>query len=185
MIDTEKAPNPWTVTSDFCKTVITLASALLGLTVTFASGIAGGVSPGTRLLLYFAWGFMVATILAGIVSHGLIVNKLKNDTHSRASVFFANASFYGLLVSAILFAVFGASAVRDKSDKLDAKQVVELAIRQAPHLAQTPDTSWKLKKLTWNKVTQEFDLELSEAGANKSMTMSIDEDGSVRTVTVP
>src|ERR1700733_3609656 len=108
-IDKEKASAattliPWVGASgDFVKSITTIAAALLGVTVTFASQIIGKTDSLTYWILITAWGLSVLTITLGVVSLGLLVNFLKYSASQWGAALSANASFVSLVGAALAF----------------------------------------------------------------------------------
>jgi hypothetical protein len=169
----ENCPNPWDVTSDFCKTVVTLASALLGLTVTFATGLTGDASGFTKVLLYISWSLMVATVLLGILAHGFIINYLRKGHDEEKSILCANIAFYCLLLSSISFAFFGYCAVDDKS-LANASAIVEVALKEIPKLSGQPNAQWSIKSLTWEDSNKKFTVTVTDSKAVHTLKLTPD-----------
>src|SRR5690348_3310580 len=93
---TEDAPNQWAVIEEFLKTVTTLAGALLGLTVTFATQLIGKADLKTFIVLIITWALSAITILGGVISHGSTLAYLRKGERQKAAIFFANGSFITL-----------------------------------------------------------------------------------------
>lgn len=68
----------WTARNDFAKIIITLSSAILALTVTFASGTLFKTFPRNQLyFIYLEWALLIVTLLFGIASLGLYITVTK------------------------------------------------------------------------------------------------------------
>ena len=106
--ESAERPNAWAVLVEYTKTLVTLASALLALTVTFASQIVPkGVQDVERWALIAAWGFLIFTIICAIWSAAFVVNVLFHDRKKRGAVFLANCAFFGLVLATAAFLVVG------------------------------------------------------------------------------
>lgn len=64
----------WTARNDFAKIIITVSSAILALTVTFASNTLFKIFPPNKLIyIYSEWGLLLITLLTSIASLGLYI----------------------------------------------------------------------------------------------------------------
>jgi hypothetical protein len=100
-------PNPWTVLSDGAKTVITLATGFLGITVTFAKEFVGDIGRGW---VGAGWVCLALSIVANIYTIGRIQDRVRATR--TAAVFgdkyalgFFNVSFVFLALGIVLVAV--------------------------------------------------------------------------------
>jgi hypothetical protein len=98
-------PNPWSVLHDDAKTYITLATALLGVTATFAGRLFSGDTLG-RDTVIGGWGLLVLSIVCSISANGKSFAGLKNySTEYGGATIWLNAAVYLLLAGTIALAV--------------------------------------------------------------------------------
>jgi hypothetical protein len=100
-------PDPWTILHDDTKTYITLATALLGVTATFAGRLFSGDTVG-RYAIFIGWGILVISIVCSITANGKVFGGLKDgSTNYSQATPWLNASVYLLLGGAFLLAIGG------------------------------------------------------------------------------
>jgi hypothetical protein len=95
------------------KTLVTVNSALLGLTVTFASDLLD--SGEGRALIGTSWIMFSLALLLAIVASGALYSKLRNKENlprpeadkGGTAVALVNASFYALLIAIVLLSIGG------------------------------------------------------------------------------
>jgi hypothetical protein len=181
---TDAPPSPWATIQDFAKNVVTLAGALIGLTVTFASQLLGKADDPTRISLYFAWGFAVIAIAFGVASHGFVVSYLKSGERSGQAVFCSNAAFVFLTLAALTFALFGYFAVGQKSP-ITAVAAAQLATDSAPALAGDKNSKWHLKSLSYEPANASFDIVVLQDNSSTTLNLLVNSNGSISKVQRP
>jgi len=99
-------PNPWAMRHDDTKTLITLASAVLAVSVTFAKDI---VEERWRWLLMVGWVALLVSIVCSIFASGTSVSGARDqhdgDFKNRRCTAFLNGSFWALAAGALLLAL--------------------------------------------------------------------------------
>jgi hypothetical protein len=181
---TDSPPSPWAAIQDFAKNVVTLAGALIGLTVTFASQLLGKTDDPTRTSLYFAWGFAVVAIAFGVASHGFVVAYLKNGTRSTPAIFCSNAAFVFLTLAALTFALFGYFAVGQKTP-ITAVAAVQLATDSAPALVGDKNSKWHLKSLNYDAANASFNIVVLQDNSSVTLDLLINSKGLISKVQKP
>lgn len=181
---TDPPPSPWAAIQDFAKNVVTLAGALIGLTVTFASQLLGKADDPTRTSLYFAWGFAVVAIAFGVASHGFVVSYLKSGERSGLAIFCSNAAFVFLTLAAFAFALFGYFAVGQKTP-ISAVAAVQLATDSAPALSGDKNSKWHLKSLNYEAANASFDIIVLQDSSSATLNVLINSNGSISKVQKP
>ena len=102
MMVSAEPPNPWSILHDDAKSHITLATALLGLTATFADRLLSEDGLG-RLAVFAGWALLVGSIVCSISANGKVVGGLKGESNDyNAASGWLNASVYLLLMGAVL-----------------------------------------------------------------------------------
>jgi hypothetical protein len=167
-------PSPWTVISDFAKTVITLGSALLALSVTFSTNFIGKSTDSAQLkLLFVSWGLLLLTIALGVVTLGFVINYLRSGTRDSLAVFCANSSFYALLASAVAFGIFGKNTIGNYS-VWDAATTVEKTLVDMPRITGKQGSQWLLVSLKWNEPSKVYELVVQESNTTEKFKVEID-----------
>jgi peptidoglycan/LPS O-acetylase OafA/YrhL len=183
---TAEPASPWVVIPDFSKNVVTLAAALIGLTVTFASQLLGRADAHTKLSLYFAWGAAVFAIGFGVAAHGLVVRYLKSGTGENGAVLFANLAFIALGAAAVCFVIFGYLAVSQPAPTtVTAVAATESAVASAPGLSGDKNSKWLLRSLHYNPAQSSFNIVVKKENSAEELNVIIDSAGKVSDVQRP
>jgi hypothetical protein len=175
---TDPPASPWTAIQDFAKNVVTLAGALIGLTVTFAAQLLGKTGFSTRVSLYLAWGFAVAAIGFGVASHGFVVSYLKSGSDEKKAIFCSNVAFFCLALAALLFVIFGWLAVGEKSP-ITAVSATETALDGAPSLSGDKNSKWHLKSLVYDSGAATYDVVVGQDNSAKSLDIIVNDRGAI------
>jgi hypothetical protein len=154
---TEEAPNPWEKISDFSKTVVTLASAILALTVTFSANLIGKITGIAQGLLFLSWALLVVAAGFAIASHGQLIGYLRFGVRQDRAILFSNIAFYSLLVSIISFFVFGYFVV-SHTEMLPVPKIIEKALSTIPSVTGKQGGKWALQTLKWNESLKAYEL---------------------------
>ena len=124
---------------DFCadaaKQLITLATGIVALTITFAKDFVTNVNQGAKLWVYWAWPIYLLSIICGMFALQAMTAQLEPKTPtSQEPTIRGAAAFYSLLqiISfglAILFTIIFAICVVDKpTNKQNDKQPVSIKV---------------------------------------------------------
>lgn len=106
--DSERLLKGWLALADYSKSIVTLATALLGLTVTFADSILSRQASALQSdALLVAWAGLLVSILSGVAALAFSVNVILHDKKKKRTTFCANLSFFALSVAMIAFGVLG------------------------------------------------------------------------------
>lgn len=100
-------PNQWVVLVDHSKVLITLATALLGVTVTFSDKLVVGNPGQAHTPLMILWVLLVFGIVLGVLSVAFAVNYLRKGKRDGLAVFCANAAFGALVLAGIALVWLG------------------------------------------------------------------------------
>jgi hypothetical protein len=106
----DKHQNPWAVMIDYTKTVITLATAVLGFTVTFAGTLVGN-SPSWVIvgLICLAWVALIGAIATALWAVGVITGYLRGvRAVPQPAPALCNICYFALGLALVLFAIAGA-----------------------------------------------------------------------------
>jgi hypothetical protein len=193
-------PSSWEVLEEYSKTVITLASALLAVSVTFSGNILSK-DPNIVILgiLYFIWFSLLFAIVLGLLVAGFIYRFLEaeetppatpaegnsgandpkasmNEWKSRARTA-ANYAYLSLGVAAVLFVLLGIFTPRVS---WDATQSFREARQVVSEIAKIPSTNLELQTLNFRKQENIYELQLMDTQTNKVYEIEIDaQDGKV------
>src|SRR5437879_318728 len=101
-------PNAWATLVDYLKTMVTLSSGLLGVTVTFSSTILTN-DPTTQeaTALLWTWVCLAFSTAGAVLGIAFCVEYVRKTKKGGAAIFFANFSFFTLLAAAICFLIVG------------------------------------------------------------------------------
>jgi hypothetical protein len=176
--------SPWVAIQDFAKNVVTLAGALIGFTVTFASHLLGKTDFPTRVSLYVAWGAAVVAIGSGVAAHGFVVRYLKNGTGKSAAAFFSNVSFVALVVAALSFAISGGFVVNKSADS-SAVTIAEKATASAPRFIGDKNSKWSVTSLKYDDYKKIYDVHLLNEKLSRTISITMKPTGEIVGVETP
>lgn len=171
---TQDAPSPWSVIADFAKTIITLAAALLTLTVTFSQDVVGRTGSGVLpWLIIGLWLTLVIGILAGALTLMFSVNVLMDGSNRRECIFSSNTAWVCLLVSGILLAGIGYLRIVVPLPWTASKTIEEVTSRM-PELTGQKGTQWRITVLCWNSKGQFYMLIMRNPDTGEKWTVIVD-----------
>jgi outer membrane protein OmpA-like peptidoglycan-associated protein len=177
---TGEAPSPWTVINDYSKTVVTLGSALLAVTVTFSGTILGKFNSTFQLcFLIAAWLFLVIVIAFALKSIQHLINYLRvgQPQNANKSIFYANAAFGALVVSGACLLVVGGYYGMQTLSSLPARDspaTVEKTVSAMLTIAGMQKSSWVLESLNWNESSKQYHLVLKEEKSAEKFSVIVD-----------
>ena len=133
-MSTDPDPNPWSLQRDDAKILITLGTAVLGVSATFGKNLLAPNGSAPSALLG-AWLAIAASIVAAILASARVFSRLKNGGHQPGGIasFWLNASFFllvGGLVSIAFVAYFNwnnNSSISESQSVITAEQFVAQA----------------------------------------------------------
>ncbi len=150
-------PNPWGVINDYSKTVITLATGFLALTITFSGHLLGRQNPrGLLCLLIGCWVLLVFAIICGLLAAAFLSNFLRGKRSSKLLMLCSNAAFFSLMGAGVLFLIFGAVQVSTQTIELDATKAIEQVHDIAPIIYKNVDGYWEVESLIWDDTKEEW-----------------------------
>jgi hypothetical protein len=139
-------PNPWSVQRDEAKTLITLGTAVLGVSTTFGKSILAP-SGSASLTLLLAWLAIAASIVTAILASATVFSRLKANadidagrsaatkkTPGGIASFYLNVSFF-LLVGGLVTLAFAAYSDWNTTSSISEAQSITTA-EQAAAAAQ-------------------------------------------------
>jgi len=158
--NTKQGPSPWEFLHDDTKTVITLATAFLGLTVTFSDKL---LQPEPTIweigLLVSTWMSLCVVIITGIIASAGISTYLRGKTaNANSSMASLNIAFYSLVLAAVLFIIFGGIQISERPQHADASSSVTVAVQLLASTYANSGGDWIAESLIWNKTTQEYQI---------------------------
>lgn len=182
------APHRLMVINDYTKTVITLASGLLAVTVTFSGQLLGTQSLMPLIFLFVSWILLVAAIAFALITAaytsvylGLAAKenldqkeKAKKKSRFERSISFCSYSFYCLLLAAIIFVGIGAARIfshpKECSEAAAARQGREFvsSVHGAP-----PDKLF-IESLDWDSSANTYTLVFREAENSNKYSVTFD-----------
>lgn len=99
--------------------LLTLATAVIGVSATFAKDISPQIRKGTRRMLYASWLFFLVSVICGLATLGTMAGFLGRSADAKASdvynpniTFMAKAQVVCFLVGIILLVVHAISRLR-------------------------------------------------------------------------
>lgn len=154
----------WQSLIDYLKTVITLASALLAVTIAIADKFLVSASPsGAKFSLGIAWALLVLTVLLAVLSVALCVNYLRKKTRERLALITANLSFFLFVVASIALGAVGVFRIYT-SQEPNLEASITQAIVSARSAVST-ESRWRAISAEWMETKQQYRIRLqSEPG---------------------
>lgn len=170
--------NRSTVLSDFTKQIVTVSSAALALTATFATGIFSGSPTGAQLFsIGAAGGLLFLATCCALVSHARIIAYLKASADKdatqitktwNASAFWANGGFFLFGLALLSLLVFG--FLRLTTQTIDAVSAVATSAKFLTDRGKIQGSSdWTSFALTGDEYEVRF---RSGAGTDHVCTVS-------------
>jgi len=174
-VATEKAPNQWNALIDYSKTIITLASAFLAVTVTFSGQLIGkGSSKVIGLFLSITWGLLVAAIASGLVTTAFVINYLRVRKNEKVTIFCANVSYSLLLLAGISFLLVGWFSI-NTDDSPNVGSVIETTLKRMPEMVKgAPNSKWSLESLQTEKSVDNYKLLVNEDVTSRKFYVWVD-----------
>jgi hypothetical protein len=132
LIMTEQEKKAFDFAADTTKQLITLATGIIAITITFSKDILGASLLTNSTFIFISWGLFILSIVSGIWSLLALTGNLQpmapsnqaesptiNSNNIRVPVFFQIICFiFGLMFTVI----FGASSVANAEDQNDIKK---------------------------------------------------------------
>lgn len=127
-----KNPNPWEMRHTDAGRLITLSSALLGITATFADGFVDG---NARYVLMVGWGALIVSIVFSIFASGKAIKETQAQSQGgggSGTGGLLNGAFWSLLVGGVLIAGAGGWTMLSKeADLATIREGASSAVSQA------------------------------------------------------
>jgi hypothetical protein len=174
------APSPYAVIHDHSKTVITLATAFLGLTVTFSERLIGSSPSMWQVtLLGTVWILLMISIVAAIVAVVQLYRFLSkasipissNDSlqktqqeidNRRAMALASSASYIILIIAGICFGVLGLTQFTNPHQELEAISISQKALEFMPSVYRDNNAKWQTIELYLDEQTNTYRVILRE-----------------------
>jgi uncharacterized membrane protein len=174
--ETEKAQSAWDSIGEHSRTVITLASGLLALTVTFSSSIIGkGGNYWAKIWLIVLWAILVMAVALSALSSIYLVAYLKDGHRRKATIFCANAAMFLLLLSGVGLLTLG-TTILFYNKPWDAAASVEKALSDMPRVSGKKDSKWGLQSLQRDDTANLYKLVVVEDGGQLKYALNVDAD---------
>ncbi|MDX6528477.1 MAG: hypothetical protein QOH41_767 [Blastocatellia bacterium] len=174
LADRDRPPSQWTVLNDYSKTIITLASGLLVLSVTFSSQLLSKNSDWiSNSTLTATWIALSLTIVAGVLTNVFVIQYLRNNVHGRRAVFWANGSYAFLALAGLTFLAFGFYAIWFTNKKWDIGETIDQATKSLPGFVGT-NAKWNLQSMQWNKNANTYELLFVKEGTDERTELEVD-----------
>ena len=122
---TAPEPNPVEMLHSETKTIITLATALLGVSVTFASDFVGDEALA-RVVLAIGWLLLLTAIAVSIFAAGKTIERAKTGRKNRAGTLLSCA-FWSLFAGALASAVAAGIGWLSESDTLSVTDAMQIS----------------------------------------------------------
>jgi hypothetical protein len=169
-------PSPWELIHDDTKTLITIATALLGLTITFSDKILGVNASRLEIsLLILTWVVLCAVVITSILGSAGVSTYLHGITpNANSGILSINISFFLLVLSIILFIVFGGIQVLHKTQQVTATIGIDTATKFLTSLHPSTQNQWDTESLTWDKPNQTYRIILVNVSDNFHFSVVID-----------
>jgi hypothetical protein len=164
--DKDPVPNPWDVLNDYSKTVITLSSGLLVITVTFLDRLLKTkIDPGLALLVILVWGCLILSIIAGLLAAAFTINFLKNNTRDHHAILMANAAFFLLVLAGIFLVWVGIKQLAISGSEMNIDAAVKLAEKSLDVVTNDPNPDWMVTSLDIDSSQGMYKLHIKENAA--------------------
>jgi hypothetical protein len=174
---TEKAPNQWNALNDYSKTVITLASAFLAVTVTFSGQLMGKeTNLASNRFLMGTWGLLVGAIACGVLTAAFVINYLRHNKSEKPAILFANLSYVLLFLAGASFLIVGSRAINSRKP-WDARKVIETTLTKMPEVSKTDRSAkwaWRLQSLEVDGSSQVYKLVVTEEATSRKFQVWVD-----------
>jgi hypothetical protein len=168
------APSHASLLHDDTKTLITLGTALLGVTATFGKDLLSpGRSPSSVLIV--AWIFLALSIVASMWGSATVFSQVKGGRSAGGSASFAiNVSFFALVIGLVLLAQVAYSNW-DRSGRATVKDAVETAQQAVADAGQGRVSELQVKSYKAETAVQ-VKVIVTNATTSKSFVVVVDRD---------
>lgn len=172
---TDEAPSPWSVINDYSKTIITVASGFLAITVTFSGQIIGKNSNFVTIaLLTITWLLLVVAVALAVAAAGFLVNYLKKGVNKEICIFCNNAAFYALVFAGVSFLIFGFITLLPSNQGWDMKASIENTLANMPTISGKTGTKWMIQSLNWDRSTNIYQMIVVEDNSLNRFSVFVD-----------
>lgn len=172
-----KSPNPWEMRHTDAGRLITLSSALLGITAAFAQDFVEG---SARLVLVAGWLSLIFAIVFSIIASGKSISGSLSDsdiTNGEPAASHLNRAFWALLIGAVLIAAAGSWSLW--SPTLDVVDLIESSSQSLSESMGVADSDLILQKAT-RMESGGFELRFTNAVSQQNFVVTVDESGEVQ-----
>ncbi len=169
----EKPPSEWEATIDYSKTVITIASALLGITVTFTGQLLpSSTSSFQTIVVVLSWLALVLALLFGFLGVAFCINFLKTGKRGGLATFCSNCSFFLLLAAGVCFLILGGSRSVGLREHWDTTDVIQEATKTARSASQGKEF-WQVHSLEWDSLHGEYKVVVTQQGSDQGYLLGL------------
>ena len=155
MPEQDNTPSPWEIIQDYTKTVITLATAILAFTITFATKLTGPAPDFyMKSLIASTWSVLVLAIIFGLWAAARLANFLRGKQTEKSCLLASNIAFFLLVLAGIMFVLIG---IRHISNGSELSIKIARAEKEAKAITQSQGP-WKMLLLHWNKQSENYEI---------------------------
>lgn len=171
----EDAPNPWSIVNDYSKTVITIASGFLAVTVSFSSQLIGrDRNYGAIVALIVTWSLLVLAVALGVAAAALLVNYLRRGTHLAACIRCSNLAFYALLAAGMSFLIFGVITLVSNQQPWDMNTAINETLKNMPVISGNRTGKWAIQSFNWDDSTNTYQMVITDSNTTNRFSIIID-----------
>ena len=164
----DKKPNPWSIIHEYSKTVITLATGFLAITVTFSGYLLEDIySPYNVYLLAVCWIFLVLAIICGLLAAVFLSGFLRKKMNPNKCILCSNAAFYLLMSAGVVFLLFGIGQISNYPKNLDATAALKKTLNFTASVYNDVESEWGVESLILDSLTEEWRAVISSLTISK------------------
>jgi hypothetical protein len=177
-------PNRWNVLNEYSKTIITLSSALLALTVTFSDKLVSvSATTYSRYFIAVSWILLLVSIIFGLLVAASVYNYLKKKETSTENTIgdiekiemnarkCANRSYVSFGLAAIVFVFWGLYSFQDA---WDSTACAEKAVNHLVKVNKLSIADTKMISLEFDQGKETYAIEIFDKKSNAKYLVVID-----------
>lgn len=172
MSEQNNNPSPWEIVQGYTKTVISLSTAILAFTITFATKLTGPTPDFyMKLLITSTWSVLVLAIIFGLWAAAKLTNFLRGKQEANPCLLASNIAFFLIVLAGIMFVLIGIQHISSGS-KLSQK--IANAEKEAKFITKSQD-SWKMLSLYWNKKSERYEMIYQLGTTSELIRITVDD----------
>jgi hypothetical protein len=179
---------------DTTKQLITIATAIIALTITFAKDFVVNVEPSIKVYAFYSWVALLASVFFGLWTLLALTGTLEPAPNkpvpqsTRGSNVKAPSvlQIFTFLAGLILATVFGWKTASSSQAVWETTTAVEKVLSAMPTIAGEKDSKWMLQALNWDATSKIYKLRVVEEKSSKTFSITADAvQGKIITVERP